>query len=218
MTQPRVLRAVRLTAQEYDSRKSTQRVLSAAKEEADRIIRDARAAAEAIKTEAEASRATLQAQTLDAAELTLKKFLLDKRDEAEPEMVRTIFDQIDFIRADYAKHEEWIAEVTIQGVERIIGRIKRDSVLKRIVETAIMQFGRRWTFKLYTAPTDLAEVRRVVSEGPGTINAVEDVIAHPELEPGRLLLRGPEGICDLSLIVQIKTLREVFAGDRGAPC
>ena len=189
-----------------------------ARGEAERILAEAREAAEAIRAAAQAE-AEARTRTLRrVADEELRRFVdaeaLSRNAEALADVLRAAAE----IRRGFEALTPWVVALVEASLRRILGALAPEDAAGRIVAAAVADLRLREGLALRVAPEDLTTLRAARAAHPERFEAVVAVVADAELPPGALVLDGAGGLVDVSLEAQLGRLRahleaELDAGD-----
>ncbi|MGB5863665.1 MAG: hypothetical protein WBG95_05150 [Sulfitobacter sp.] len=204
------LRAVRVSAAEANRRIAAHDIVTTARAEAAGLIEQAKIEIAAMNAAAIEANRTLEERTIAQAESTLEKFVTAKQHELEPDIARLALEQIATLQHDYASMQNWIVDLVIEAVEKVVGDIDRDTLLEQLIVTGIKDFGTRWQFSLHVSPAEYDICRELVANATPRLDAVQRVVPQTGLEEGTLLLRAPGETRDVGFSVQLDALRKIL--------
>jgi len=196
--------ADRMTGSAYQKRLTDEKTLSDAKAQAAEII-------------AEAER---HAETLAGTNPNFDGMGGDNNeysgDDEQDKVTATInaFVALSDLAAEWRREmqtvESWLPDAVFTCVEKIVGAMKREALLKKVVKKSLEDLSDLRELTLKTARPDLPKLEAIALENPEIFGAFSQIVADPDLTCGEMRVVGSGGLLDIGLETQLAALKSAI--------
>jgi type III secretion protein L len=175
-----------LKRQQYAEYCAATEIVSAAQEEADRIISEAKTSAESLKEEG------------------YQDGLMEGKMEMAEQMMDNVANAVEY----FAAIESKVINIVMKGVKKVVGTIPSEELIASVVKNALAATRNQKQVTIRVCPEELEVVKKqldgIITEYPGM--TFVDVQADSRLNPGGCILESEMGTVDASVDVQIEAI------------
>ena len=165
--------------------------------------------------EARRSADRLLAEARAAADAERRRGFEEGRRAGERDAARLLAETAEKVDAYLESVQEQVAALAVEAVARILGSYDETDAAVRAIHHALQQARRRTEITVFVAPSLTAEVARRLAAALSEVDARQPVTVEPDrkLAPGRCVLASAGGFVEAGIAEQIEALRTAL----GAP-
>lgn len=205
-----VFKAQRMPSAVFCEQQKVVETLAAARTEAARIVSEAEEKVQAQRAAFEQEIEDTRAEAMAAAEDEVARFISDEKAGRMAEALSDIVAFSNSLEADFNASEDWLTQLVMQAVRRVLSGLNSDEVERELIRSAIKECGARWKLELQVSQEEHERIERLLQLAGPDFDSIESVAPHGSLRPGQMLLLSASGVTDISLEVQLKTLTDVI--------